>query len=257
MDKFKVEQVPDGVVVNRAWLKNKDINAPLVDYYLKKRYLEKVAHGAYRRPGDPLKWQHLVYSLQVLGFQVHVGGRTALELKGRAHYLPLGNKQRVHLFCEKKLPKWLFKTDVSVKFVEHIRKLFRSNDNTMGVSTIPFGSWDWEINTSSPERALLEMISDIPNKESFHMVDVIMEGATTLRSELVTYLLVECKNIKTKRLFLWFAEKYKHQWFSLLKLDNINLGKGKRVIQKGGKLDPKYLITVPIDNNDRQEQPIF
>lgn len=257
MDKLKVGQVPDGVVVNRTWLKEKDINAPLVDYYLRKGYLEKVAYGVYRRPGDPLKWQHLVYSLQLLGFQVHVGGRSALELRGRAHYLPLGNKQRVHLFCEQRLPKWLFKTNVNTEFVEHSKAVFLNNNKEIGVSTILFGSWDWQINVSSPELALLEMMSDIPNKESFHMADVIMEGATTLRPDFVTPLLVECKNIKTKRLFLWFAEKHRHQWFSLLKLDNVNLGKGKRVVQKGGKLDPKYLITVPKDNNDRQEQSIF
>lgn len=110
MDKLKIEQVPDGVVVDRAWLKGKSIDAPLVDYYRQKGYLESVAHGVYRRPGAPLKWQHLVYSLQVLGFDVHVGGRSALELKGFAHYLPLNKKQRIHLFSKGKLPNWLFKT---------------------------------------------------------------------------------------------------------------------------------------------------
>ncbi|MCG2713173.1 MAG: AbiEi antitoxin N-terminal domain-containing protein, partial [Candidatus Omnitrophica bacterium] len=55
MEKLRIEQVPDGIVVDRAWLKGKGINAALVDYYLRKRYLERVAQGAYRRPGAPLK----------------------------------------------------------------------------------------------------------------------------------------------------------------------------------------------------------
>src|SRR3989338_5626499 len=119
MDKLKIEQVPDGVVANRSFLKGNGIDAALVDYYLRSGYLERVAHGAYRRPGAPLKWQHLIYSLQVLGFNVHVGGRSALELKGFAHYLPLNKKQRVHLFSEKKLPGWILKTNVNVEFVKH------------------------------------------------------------------------------------------------------------------------------------------
>ncbi len=257
MNRLKIEQLSDGVVVDRSWLKGKSIDAPLVDYYLRKGYLVRVASGAYRRPGAPLKWQHLVYSLQVLGFKVHVGGRSALELKGFAHYLPLNKKQLVHLFSEKKLPKWIFKTNVNVKFVEHTKGLFKNNKNNRGLNTMLFGSWDWEINVASPERAILEMIAAVPGKESFHMVNVMMESASTLRPDLVSSLLKECKNIKVKRLFLWFAEKHKHQWFERLKLEHVDLGKGKRVIQRGGKLDSKYLITVPNDNNDRQEQPLF
>jgi len=256
-NKQKIEQIPEGVVVNRAWLKDMNINRPLVDYYLRSGYLERVARGVYRRPGDPLKWQHLVYSLQVLGSMVHVGGRTALELKGRAHYLPLGEKERIHLYCTEKLPKWLFKINLPTEFVEHNKKLFKYGNTDTGINTILFGSWDWKINISSPERAIIEMISDIPNEESFSMVDLIMEGAANLRPDLVTSLLVKCKNIKTKRLFLWFAEKYNYHWFNLLNLNNVKLGKGKRVIQKDGKMDPKYLITVPVNNDDQEEQSIF
>ena len=255
MEKLKIEQLSDGVVADRAWLKGKGIDASLVDYYLQRGYLKRVAHGAYRRPGAPFKWQHLVYSLQVLGYDVHVGGRSALELNGLAHYLPINKKQRVHLFRKNKLPRWVFKTKVDVEFVEHSRGLFKSSDD--GLTTILFGSWDWQINVATPERALLEMMADMPNKESFHMVDVMMESASTLRPDLISSLLDECKNIKVKRLFLWFAEKHRHQWFAGLKLANVDLGKGKRVIQKGGKLDSKYLITIPSDHNDRQEQSIF
>ncbi len=257
MEKLKIEQLQEGVVVNRAWLKGKNIDSSLVDYYLRKGYLTRVAYGAYRRPGDCLKWQHLVYSLEFLGFNVHVGGRSALELKGFAHYLPLNAKQRVHLFRKRKLPGWVFKTNVNVEFVEHSKSLFRKNMGNLGLTTFLFGSWDWKINVSSPERALFEMMMDVPTKESFHMVDMVMESSATLRPDVVTSLLRECTNIRVKRLFLWFAEKHGHQWFDRIELGDVGLGKGKRVVQKGGKLDLKYLITVPEDNDDRKEQSIF
>ncbi|MFH0753090.1 MAG: type IV toxin-antitoxin system AbiEi family antitoxin domain-containing protein [Candidatus Omnitrophota bacterium] len=257
MDKLQQSQLLDGMVVDRSWLKGKGISVPLVDYYLRTGHLERVAYGAYRKPGDRLKWEHLVYSLQMLGYNVHVGGQSALELLGLAHYLPFGPKQKIHLFCDIRLPRWFFKTDVPVEFIEHRTGLFGNAGQERGLTTVLFGSWDWKINVASREMALMEMMLDLPRRTSFHMVDVIMESAATLRPEVVGELLRECKNIKVKRLFLWFAEKYGHQWFELVKLDKVDLGKGKRVVQKAGKLDSKYLITVPKDDHDKQEQPVF
>jgi hypothetical protein len=41
------------------------------------------------------------------------------------------------------------------------------------------------------------------------------------------------------------AEKHAHAWFKQLDLSKVSLGSGKRVLVPGGRLDPKYLITVP------------
>ena len=62
-------------------------------------------------------------------------------------------------------------------------------------------------------------------------------------------LLEECRNVKVKRLFLWFAKRHGFQWLPELKQEHIDLGKGKRVLVRGGKLDAAYLITVPGDMN--------
>jgi hypothetical protein len=50
-----------------------------------------------------------------------------------------------------------------------------------------------------------------------------------------------------KRLFLFFADRHGHAWRPKLDLARIDLGSGKRVLVKGGKLDPQYDITVPAD----------
>ena len=76
--------LPEGQIVDRDWLKRHGFERPLVDYYLRSGALEAVARGVYRRPGPPLKWEHVVYSLQALGYPVHVGGRSALEFAGLA-----------------------------------------------------------------------------------------------------------------------------------------------------------------------------
>ena len=68
-----------------------------------------------------------------------------------------------------------------------------------------------------------------------------------MRPRRLQALLRRCKSVKVKRLFFFFAARHGHQWFKHIERDDIDLGKGKRVLVKGGKLDPTYLITVPED----------
>jgi hypothetical protein len=48
-----------------------------------------------------------------------------------------------------------------------------------------------------------------------------------------------------KRLFLWSAERHQHTWLKKLDRKDIDLWRGKRMLVRGGKLDPTYNITVP------------
>jgi len=236
--------LPEGLLVSRNWLKQKGFQRPLVDYYLRSGALEAVARGVYRRPGPPLRWQHAMYSLQALGFSVHVGGRSALDHQGLAHYLPLRG-ETIHLYSQGKLPGWLHKVRVNAGFECHHRKLFTEDAATLGYNTLPFGAWDWPLNYSTRERALLEYLNDLSGGSSFDMADKYMESATTLRPELLMALLLACKRVKTKRLFLWLAERHAYPWVKKLDSSTLDLGSGKRVIYKGGALNTKYNITVP------------
>lgn len=251
----------EGLLVNRNWLKQKGFQRPLVDYYLRSGALEAAARGVYRRAGPPLKWQHVLYSLQELDFAVHVGGRSALDHQGLAHYLPLSG-ETVHLYSQAKLPGWLHKVEVNAQFMTHHRALFTADADALGYTTVPFGSWDWPLNYATRERALLEYLDSLPEGASFDMPDKYMESAVTLRPELLMALLQACKRIKTKRLFLWFAERYHHPWFERLDISTLDLGSGKRVIYKGGVLNTKYNITVPREyekggGTDGPEQSLF
>jgi len=72
-----------------------------------------------------------------------------------------------------------------------------------------------------------------------------MEGLRNLSPRRLQALLADCKNVKVKRLFFWFAERHNHVWLQKIDRSAIDLGKGKRMLVPGGKLDPKYNITVP------------
>ena len=54
-----------------------------------------------------------------------------------------------------------------------------------------------------------------------------------------------CRHIKVKRLFFFFATRYDYGWLKHLNRKAYDLGSGKRVVTKGGRLDSEYLITVP------------
>ena len=212
---------------------------------------------------------HIVISLQnLLELPFIVGGRTALELQGYSHYLATEGVREVHLYGEKPFPGWVQKLNIDVRFVFHnSKRLFRTDptarsrgsfglnvkDQTVtsddpvhaSLTQISWGQWDWPIALSTPERAVLELLDEIPERETFHQADKLVEGLRTLSPRRLQKLLEDCSNIKVKRLFLWFAERHQFQWLHQVEQERIDLGKGKRMIVRGGKFDPRFLITVP------------
>ena len=108
-----------------------------------------------------------------------------------------------------------------------------------------FGHWNWPLTISTPERAILELMDELPDRESFEHVDDLMGGLANLSPRRVQRLLQVCQSIKVKRLFLFMAERHKHAWFKRLDTAQIDLGSGKRSLVEQGRYDPKYRITVP------------
>ena len=83
------------------------------------------------------------------------------------------------------------------------------------------------------------------DEHSFTHAFELFEGLTSLRPKVVNTLLQHCGSIKVKRLFLFMVDQFSYPWISRIEKTRLDLGSGKRVIVKGGKLDKHYLITVP------------
>jgi len=49
-----------------------------------------------------------------------------------------------------------------------------------GLIVQPWGQWDWPLTLSTPERAVLNFWTKLPERESFHQVDELMEGLSNL-----------------------------------------------------------------------------
>lgn len=258
--------LPEGLVADAGWLERHGYSSSLRNRYVSNGWMEQIARGVYRRPHGALKasgedqklhWQAVVISLQtLLDRPLVVGGRTALELQGFAHYLTSGGPREIHLYAEKRPPGWLDKLPLETRFVFHnARRLFKREATPRALDSLPvsqisftqqiWGQWDWPLTMSTPERAVLELLDELPQRETFHQADVLIEGLRTLSPRRLHVLLVDCRSVKVKRLFLWFAERHNHPWLKQLDRKGIDLGAGKRVLARGGKLDPRYQITVP------------
>ncbi len=94
---------------------------------------------------------------------------------------------------------------------------------------------------SCPERAILELLDELPARESFHQVDKLFEGLSALSPRKLQTLLQTCRSVKVKRLFFFYADRHHHAWLKRLNKSGVDLGSGKR------KLDRAYQITVPED----------
>jgi hypothetical protein len=94
---------------------------------------------------------------------------------------------------------------------------------------------------------MLELLDELPEHESFHQADMLMEGLANLSPRRLQGLLEACRSVKVKRLFFFFADRHRHAWLKKLDKSKVDLGSGKRMLVRGGKLDRTYQITVPED----------
>jgi hypothetical protein len=250
LPKQLLEYVPYGLVVTRAWLRDQGIAAYTIDNWRKSGRLEAVAQGVLKQPGATLAWQGVVCSLQRMGYSLVVGGVSALEQHGLGHYAALSATQEVHLYGPDRLPTWVSKILPDVQFTYH-----KDDCQQDAVQAMPTGVPGSEMQVASPELAILQVLSAIPKTISFEYANNLFQGLGTLSPRRLQSLLNTSLDIKTKRLFLWFAKRHQHPWLQRLDLSDLsmesgNLGRGKRVLIKGGKLDPTYLITVPREMQD-------
>ncbi len=245
--KWVLDQLSHGQLIDTQTLKRHGINRQLAHKYIKSEWLEPVVRGLYRRP-DPSgtgdrNWQTVIRSLQhIMDYPSVVGGRTALEEQGFGHYLKLGGDPVVHLYGGGH-PTWLKRLAGETRYILHKGGLFAAGTTRY----MEVESSAGPILCSSPERAVLEMLDELPAAESFHIVDTVFEGWASARPTRLEEMLRACRSVKVKRLFFVFADRHAHAWRKYIDGGAVDLGKGDRALVPGGRLHPRYRITVPED----------
>jgi len=238
-----IQTTPKGLILLSTWLALKSYPYELQQRYRKGGWLKSIGKGAMVKTGDSLVLSGAISALQKqANLDIHIGGRSALELSGVAHYLQV-NSEEITLFTENRssLPLWF--TDNQWDRKPKIFSVSLFKEGKTGLTEYQDG--ELTMNISGTARAMMECLSLSPNQFPLIEAYELMEGLVTLRPTQVQTLLEQCKSVKVKRLFLYFAERAGHSWFKYIDTQSIDLGSGVRSLFNEGAFVSKYQLVLP------------
>ena len=198
---------PRGAPFDHHQLAKLGVSSALAHHYLKSGWLVRLGRGVFMFPNDTLRQDDCLKFLshRVHGF--HVGGKTALAWRGVRHNLPA--REPLALWGEEKtrLPDWFLKR-FPARYTT--RNPFAKLAKNYGLQPLP--ETPGGVLVSVPERALLEMLSEVGVHQGVEEARNILEGARSLRPEVLTTLLKSCQRVKVARLCVRWAEELNLPW---------------------------------------------
>jgi hypothetical protein len=196
------------------------ISADLAVHYVRAGWLERLARGVYFRPNDPPALHPSIALLQRSFEGLHVGGKSALDWHGIRHYV--SPRPVLHLYGWKAgcLPGW-FTQRFPAEY--HRMRLFEEHPDTL-LHVRLFEDRRGAPLVSAPERALLEVLSEVGVRQPLQEARELVESSYSLRASVLRDLLKRCVSVKTVRLCLQLGRELSQPWFG--KLDQSQLPKG-------------------------------
>ena len=197
-----------------------EISADLAVHYVRAGWLERLARGVYCRPNDPPALHPSLTLLQRNFEGLHVGGKSALDWHGIRHYV--SQRPVLHLYGWRagRLPEW-FTERFPAEY--HRKWLFDERPDAL-LQVRPFENRKGAPLVSEPERALLEVLSEVGVRQPLQEARELVESTYSLRADALRDLLKRCTNIKTVRLCLQLGRELSQPWVG--KLDPAQLPKG-------------------------------
>ncbi len=203
-----LNSLPRGVPVDAVTLKDLGISSALASHYVSAGWLTRLGRGVFMFPNDQLKLESCLLLLSRRLEGLHVGGKTALAWRGVRHNV--GPRERLQLWSETqhRLPAWFTKR-FPCRYVT--RHLFDSSlPANFGLQPLPETPNGPVV--SVPERALLELLSDVGVGQGAEEARNIMEGVRSPRLDVLGPLLKRCPRVKVVRLCLQWAEELNLAW---------------------------------------------
>ena len=234
-----------GAVLLAGFLEHQGFSRDLQQHYVRSGWLRRVGRGAFARTHEAPTWRGALHALTEQGeLPLHVGGRSALALHGRAHYLAVGGGADLDLFAPTgaTLPAWFAGGPWDVRPVLH-----RTAMLPPGLGVEEHVEEKLPVPAASPERAALEVLYLLPEAIGPAEARELLEGLVDLRPARVAALLRACTSIRVKRLFLMLADRLGHPWLRRVDLAGVDLGRGKRSVAGGGVFVPGHDLAVPAE----------
>ena len=210
-----------GVPISSEQLDQLGISADLAVYYARTGWLTRLDRGVYCRPGASLELHPSLCFLahRILG--LHVGSKTALDWHGIRQHLAHRSQLRLYGWVSKPLPTWF--TEQFPTAVYHRLRLFEESPSDLLYVRTLDRKKDAPL-VSSPERAILELLSEVGVRQPLQEARDILESVPFLRAGVMQELLSQCRQVKTVRLCLKLGREFGHPWAN--KLDDTQLPTG-------------------------------
>jgi hypothetical protein len=234
--KHALTQLPRGEPLSTAVLREHGFSAFRASALARSGWLTHLGRGVYMVPGDTLSREGCLAYLSRLVPGFHVGGKTALSWRGIRQNVSF--KEVLTLWGDqpKRLPTWFTQRfpsryQATQLFDAELRKGF-------GLQPLPNGRS--EILVSVPERALLELLSDVGKTQSLQEARELVEGLRTLREKTLDELLAHTTRIKVVRMAELLGRELDLPWADAAKRHSQRIGGGKRwvaVAKTGERID--------------------
>lgn len=196
------------------------ISADLAVHYVRAGWLTRLARGVYCRPNDPLALYPSLLLLQRKLEGLHVGGKSALDWYGVRQYVSQQPALHLYGWTAAHLPDW-FTQRFPAEY--HRKRLFDEQPDAL-LYVGPFEKRKGAPQVSMPERALLELLSEVGVRQSLQEARELVESTYSLRADVLRALLQRCTSVKTVRLCLQLGQKGSLPWVA--KLDPATLPTG-------------------------------
>ena len=217
-------KLPPGSPVTSEELTRLGISADLAVHYVRAGWLTRLARGVFARPDTPLELHPSLRLLErrLKGF--HVGGKSALDWHGVRHNVAQRSSLQLYGWASTPLPAWF--TERFPSSYHRLRLFKEKPDALLRVSRFerkPDGPF-----VSEPERAVLELLSDVGVRQPLQETRDLLEGTSSLRAAVLQELLARCRQVKTVRLCLTLGRELNLPWVAKLDRKRLPTGSDQR-----------------------------
>jgi Transcriptional regulator, AbiEi antitoxin, Type IV TA system/Transcriptional regulator, AbiEi antitoxin N-terminal domain len=219
---------PRGCPIDTAALGRLGISSALAHEYVASGWLTRLGRGVFMFAGDTLARDATLKFLQGRVLGLHVAGRTALAWQGYLQNITQREVLCLHGTAKSGLPNW-FQERFPSRYTT-TRVFDDGMPEGYGLAVLPESPNGPLV--SAPERALLEMLSEVGVHQEAGEARGIMEAVRSVRLTEMGKLLQHCRMVKAARLCVVWAEELGLPWAVAARESAAgNLGQGRWIKQ--------------------------
>jgi len=219
-----------GAPITSADLAALGISADLAVHYVRAGWLTRLTRGVFCHPNDTLALEPcLLLERRFEG--LHVGGKSALDWYGMRQYVRQQPVLQLFGWVAGHLPVW-FTERFPAEY--HRKRLFDESPDVMRYVG-PFEKRSDEPQVSEPERALLELLSDVGVRQPLQEARELVESSYSMRADVFRDLIRHCRSVKTVRLCLQLGREGALPWAAKLDQDSLPTGSNRPWVSKSAE----------------------